>query len=161
MSDLASDQPAAGGDDEPLRLALHICFALQNTSRAFNAVYRNVLRETGLTYPQYLVMLALWEHGDLTVKGLGALLRLDSGTLSPLLKRLEAAGLITRSRSVSDERSVVVGLSDAGERLREPARSIPAEIQAAAGLDAADLRTLDGILRRLTRSLDSAADSAG
>ena len=159
MSDLAADQPATGGDD-PLRLALHICFALQNTSRAFNAVYRNVLRETGLTYPQYLVMLALWEHGDLTVKGLGALLRLDSGTLSPLLKRLEAAGLITRSRSLSDERSVVVGLSGTGEEMREPARRIPDEIQAAAGLDAEDLRTLDSILRRLTRSLDDAASAA-
>lgn len=158
MSEPAPDQPAAGEDD-PLRLALHICFSLQNTSRAFGAVYRNVLRETGLTYPQYLVMLALWEHGDLTVKSLGALLRLDSGTLSPLLKRLEAAGLITRSRSLSDERSVVIALTGAGEEMREPARKIPAAIQSAAGLDAADLRTLDAILRRLTRSLDSAADS--
>ncbi|SEN16745.1 MarR family winged helix-turn-helix transcriptional regulator [Actinacidiphila rubida] len=158
MSDHAADQPAAGGE-EPLRLALHICFALQNTSRAFNAVYRTVLRETGLTYPQYLVMLALWEHGDLTVKGLGALLRLDSGTLSPLLKRLEAAGLITRSRSLADERSVLIGLSEAGEALREPARKVPAEIQAAAGLSADDLRTLDRILRQLTDSLDHAATS--
>lgn len=159
MSDLAHDRSASDTED-PLRLALHICFALQNTSRAFNAVYRNVLRATGLTYPQYLVMLALWEHGDLTVKGLGALLRLDSGTLSPLLKRLEAAGLIRRTRSLADERSVVVGLSEAGEELREPARRIPAEIQSAAGLDSADLRALDDILGRLTRSLDDAARSA-
>jgi DNA-binding MarR family transcriptional regulator len=159
MSDLAADRSASDAED-PMRLALHICFALQNTSRAFNAVYRNVLRATGLTYPQYLVMLALWEHGDLTVKGLGALLRLDSGTLSPLLKRLEAAGLVRRTRSLADERSVVVGLTGAGEELREPARSIPAGIQAAAGLDSADLRALDDILGRLTRSLDDAARSA-
>ncbi|WP_327292991.1 MarR family winged helix-turn-helix transcriptional regulator [Streptomyces sp. NBC_01198] len=159
MSDHAADRPDAPAED-PLQLALHICFALQNTSRAFNAVYRNVLRETGLTYPQYLVMLALWEHGELTVKGLGALLRLDSGTLSPLLKRLEAAGLITRSRSRTDERSVVIALTGSGEGLREPARRIPAEIQAAAGLDTADFHTLDRILRQLTDSLDSAANAA-
>lgn len=152
----AVDRPTVEQDD-PLRLALHICFALHNTSRAFNAVYRNVLRETGLTYPQYLVMLALWERGDLTVKELGALLRLDSGTLSPLLKRLQTAGLITRERSASDERSVVIRLTTAGQDLREPARKIPGRIEAAAGLNAGDLQTLSDILRRLTQSLDAAA----
>jgi MarR family transcriptional regulator, organic hydroperoxide resistance regulator len=161
MSDPLAARPVAApgtSQEDPLRLALHICFALQNTSRAFNAVYRNVLRETGLTYPQYLVMLALWEHGDLTVKGLGGLLRLDSGTLSPLLKRLEAAGLVSRERSVSDERSVVVRLTAAGEDMREPARKIPAAIQRAAGIDEDDLHTLGDILGRLTRSLDAAAE---
>ncbi|GAB2811062.1 hypothetical protein GCM10027176_14400 [Actinoallomurus bryophytorum] len=129
---------------------------MQNTSRAFNAVYRDVLRETGLTYPQYLVMLPLWERGDLTVKEIGALLRLDSGTLSPLLKRLEAAGLITRERSTSDERSVVIRLTAAGEELREPAREVTEKIATAASLKADEVRTLSDILQRLTRSLDAA-----
>jgi MarR family transcriptional regulator, organic hydroperoxide resistance regulator len=153
----AVDRTTAGQDD-PLRLALHICFALHNTSRAFNAVYRDVLRGTGLTYPQYLVMLTLWEHGDLTVKEIGTLLRLDSGTLSPLLKRLEAAGLITRERNTSDERSVVIRLTATGEDLREPAREVPAKIAAAAGLEADEVRTLSDILQRLTQSLDAAVN---
>lgn len=155
MTDIAPTGPDAGNSD-PLRLALHVCFALQNTSRAFNAVYREVLKETGLTYPQYLVMLALWENGDLTVKELGVLLRLDSGTLSPLLKRLEAAGLVARRRSASDERSVIVSLTDSGQELRGPARKIPGRIQAAAGLDLDEFHTLVDILGRLTRSLDDA-----
>jgi DNA-binding MarR family transcriptional regulator len=153
----AVDRTTAGQDD-PLRLALHICFALHNTSRAFNAVYRDVLRETGLTYPQYLVMLTLWERGDLTVKEIGTLLRLDSGTLSPLLKRLEAAGLITRERSTSDERSVVIRLTATGEDLRETAREVPGKIAAAAGLEADEVRTLSDILHRLTQSLDAAVN---
>lgn len=91
-----------------LRLDQQICFSLNAASRAFNGVYRVVLKDLGLTYPQYLVMLVLWEHGELPVKKLGEHLRLDSGTLSPLLKRLEAAGLVRRERSVRDERSVRV-----------------------------------------------------
>ncbi len=91
-----------------LRLDQQICFSLNAASRAFNGVYRVVLKDLGLTYPQYLVMLVLWEHGELPVKKLGEHLRLDSGTLSPLLKRLEAAGLVLRERSASDERSVRV-----------------------------------------------------
>lgn len=153
----AVDRPTTGQDDS-LRLALHICFALHNTSRAFNAVYREVLRETGLTYPQYLVMLTLWEHGDLTVKRIGMLLRLDSGTLSPLLKRLEAAGLITRERDTSDERSVVIRLTATGGDLRESAREVPGKIAIAAGLEADELRTLSDILQRLTQSLDAAVN---
>lgn len=159
-----ADSPPAGGPraeeprpGEPPRLEQHICFAVQNTSLAFNAVYRHVLRDTGLTYPQYLAMVALWEHGELTVKGLGAVLRLDSGTLSPLLKRLEATGMVSRERSTTDERSIVVRLTPAGEELRGPARRIPAAVEAAAGLDADDLRALRDLLDRLTASLDAAA----
>ena len=92
-----------------LRLDRQICFSLHAASRAFDGVYRGMLKDLGLTYPQYLVMLVLWEHGELPVKKLGEHLRLDSGTLSPLLKRLETAGLVRRERSARDERSVRCG----------------------------------------------------
>lgn len=159
MADDTQDEPTTGATD-PLQLALHICFSVQNASRAFGAVYRTVLNDIGLTYPQYLVMVALWEHGELTVKRLGELVRLDSGTLSPLLKRMEAAGLVARTRSVRDERSVLVQLTEAGRELRKPAEKVPAKIQEAADMDADDLGTLQSLLHRLTTSLDSAAARA-
>src|SRR5919109_1547845 len=106
-----------------LRLDQQICFSLNAASRAFGGVYRVVLKDLGLTYPQYLVMLVLWEHGDLPVKKLGERLRLDSGTLSPLLKRLETAGLVRRERSAEDERSVTIHLTLAGEDRRAAAAS--------------------------------------
>ncbi len=105
--------------DDWLRLDQQICFSLNSAVRAFNGVYRVVLKDLGLTYPQYLVMLVLWEDGTLPVKRLGERLRLDSGTLSPLLKRLEAAGLVHRERSARDERSVEVRLTEEGAALRE------------------------------------------
>jgi DNA-binding MarR family transcriptional regulator len=157
MSDPTQGRPATGAADQ-LRLAMHLCFKVQNASRAFGAVYRNVLRETGLTYPQYLVMVALWEHDELSVKRLGELLRLDSGTLSPLLKRLEAAGLVIRERSTSDERSVTVRLTEAGLELHGPAEEVPRKIQAAANMQETDLHTLSDLLQRLTDQLDAAAD---
>ncbi|MEY9877035.1 DNA-binding MarR family transcriptional regulator [Streptacidiphilus sp. MAP12-33] len=143
-----------------LRLEHQVCFALNNATRAFGAIYRDALRDLNLTYPQYLAMMALWEHGELTVKRLGELLRLDSGTLSPLLKRLEAAGLVVRERSPLDERSVLVSPTSAGTALRERAALVPAEVAARAGLDADELRQLRGLLGRLTDRLD-AADAPG
>jgi MarR family transcriptional regulator, organic hydroperoxide resistance regulator len=100
-----------------------LCFALYAASRAVTARYRPMLEELGLTYPQYLVMMLLWEEDDQTVGQLGARLALDSGTLSPLLKRLTAAGLVTRQRRVDDERSVSVSLTPAGRELRD--RALP------------------------------------
>ncbi len=145
-----------------LRLDVQICFALHAASRAFGGVYRRLLRDTGLTYPQYLAMMALWEHGPMPVKRLGELLRLDSGTLSPLLKRLEAAGLVQRERSARDERSVVVRLTGAGEALRAEAEHVPAAIARASGLSARELTALRETLGRLTDALDAAAEgSAG
>src|SRR4051794_9302879 len=155
MSSDMPEQSVTGGVD-PLHLAQHLCFSVQNASRAFGALYRVVLRDTGLTYPQYLVMISLWEHGELTVKALGELLRLDSGTLSPLLKRLEAAGLVSRERSTVDERSVIVRLTPEGSELRRRAREVPRRIFEATGLDAAEGRELQSTLRRLTAALDSA-----
>lgn len=114
-----------------------LCFALYAASRAMTARYRPVLDELGLTYPQYLVMLVLWSDGPSTVSQLGSRLRLDSGTLSPLLKRLETHGLITRTRRTDDERSVDVRLSDAGEALRRRAEAVPTKVTK--GLDEADL----------------------
>ncbi|MGW1544167.1 MarR family winged helix-turn-helix transcriptional regulator [Streptomyces sp. NPDC002309] len=140
-----------------LRLDQQICFSLNAASRAFGGVYRVVLKDLGLTYPQYLVMLVLWEDGDLPVKKLGERLRLDSGTLSPLLKRLEAVGLVRRERSVRDERSVEVRLTEEGGALRERALEVPRRIAAATGFDVDEIRELGAHLNRLTTALDAAA----
>ncbi|MET9829713.1 MarR family transcriptional regulator [Streptomyces sp. NPDC006385] len=140
-----------------LRLDQQICFSLNAASRAFGGVYRVVLKDLGLTYPQYLAMLVLWEHGDLPVKKLGEHLRLDSGTLSPLLKRLEAAGLVRRERSVRDERSVEVRLTEEGAALRERALQVPRRIAAATGFDVDEIRELRARLDQLTAALDAAA----
>jgi len=144
--------------DDLLKLEHQVCFALHSASRTFGGVYREALRDLELTYPQYLAMLTLWEHGELPVKRIGELLRLDSGTLSPLLKRLEAAGLVRRARSTEDERSVIVRPTSAGAALRERAGEVPRRIAAATGLDPAELRSLHTMLLRLTERLDSAAD---
>ncbi|MER6354921.1 MarR family transcriptional regulator [Streptomyces sp. NPDC001634] len=143
--------------EEYLRLDNQICFSLNAASRAFNSVYRVVLKDLGLTYPQYLVMLVLWEHGELPVKKLGEHLRLDSGTLSPLLKRLEAAGLVRRERSTQDERSVHVHLTEEGTALKEHALLVPRRIAAATGFDLDEITELRARLDRLTLALDAAA----
>jgi DNA-binding MarR family transcriptional regulator len=139
-----------------LRLDQQICFSLNAASRAFGGVYRVILKDLGLTYPQYLVMLVLWEHGDLPVKKLGEHLRLDSGTLSPLLKRLESAGLVRRERSARDERSVEVRLTEEGVALRERALEVPRRIAAATSFDMDEIRELRARLDELTTALDSA-----
>ncbi|GAA2643581.1 MarR family transcriptional regulator [Streptomyces lunalinharesii] len=141
-------------DAELLRLDHQVCFSLHAASRAFGGVYREALKELGLTYPQYLVMLVLWEHGPEPVKRIGERLRLDSGTLSPLLKRLEAAGLVHRERSPQDERSVIIRLTGAGEGLRERALPVPRRMLAATGLTVDELRTLRSLLGRVTSALD-------
>ncbi|MFD5433955.1 MarR family winged helix-turn-helix transcriptional regulator [Kitasatospora sp. NPDC127067] len=143
-------------DEELLRLDQQICFSLNAASRAFGGVYRVLLRDLGLTYPQYLVMLVLWEEGELPVKRIGERLRLDSGTLSPLLKRLEAAGLVRRERSAEDERSVTVRSTPEGSALRERAGQVPRRLLAATGLPVEDLAALRGLLDRVTAALDAA-----
>ncbi|RBM16871.1 MarR family winged helix-turn-helix transcriptional regulator [Streptomyces sp. PT12] len=141
---------------EPFGLDAMICFALHSASRAFGGVYRSVLRDLGLTYPQYLVMLVLWERDDVPVKRIGEQLRLDTGTVSPLLKRLEAAGLIRRERSAEDERSVTVRLTDEGRALRAGAAEVPRRIGEATGLTLAEVADLRERLHRLTATLDAA-----
>ena len=112
-----------------------LCFALYAASRAVTARYRPMLEELGLTYPQYLVMMLLWEEDNQTVGQLGARLSLDSGTLSPLLKRLTTAGLVTRHRRVEDERSVSISLTAAGRALRDKALPISEAMIGAIGFD--------------------------
>lgn len=99
-----------------LRLSEQLCFSIYSTAHAFNRTYRSLLKDLGITYPQYLVMLVLWEQDDLTVSEIGDRLYLDSGTLTPLLKRLETVGYVTRARDAADERQVRVRLSPQGAR---------------------------------------------
>ena len=117
--------------DEALKLDNQLCFALYAASLAMTKLYKPLLDELGLTYPQYLVMLVLWERDGLAVSEVGRRLSLDSGTLTPLLKRLEAAGLVSRLRAVDDERRVHIHLSAAGRRLKVRAAKVPACILAA------------------------------
>jgi MarR family transcriptional regulator, organic hydroperoxide resistance regulator len=137
------------------RLDDQLCFALYAASRAVTQRYRPLLDELGLTYPQYLVMLVLWEHGPTTVKGLADSLQLDYGTLSPLLKRLSAAGLVERRRRSEDERSVEITLTDAGEELKTRAAAIPQLVVDAYNLDADDFEALRTSLRELTDSVST------
>jgi len=146
----ASAPPGLGLDEQ-------LCFALYAASRAVRARYRDLLDDLGLTYPQYLVMLVLWNEGPVSVGGLGEHLLLDSGTLSPVLKRLEAAGLVVRRRGVPDERSVEISLSDAGTRLRRRAETVPPQIAAATGLSRAESGRLYDELQALTQRLGAPA----
>ncbi len=118
--------------DPALLLDNQLCFALYSASMALTKTYKPLLAPLGLTYPQYLVMLVLWEGDRMMVSELGARLVLDSGTLTPLLKRMESAGLVTRMRDVKDERCVVIGLTSQGRKLRSRATGLPSCIVAAA-----------------------------
>ena len=124
-----------------LDLDHQLCFAIYSATHAFNRVYKPLLDPLGLTYPQYLVMLALWAEDDRTVGGLGEALYLESSTLTPLLKRLEAQGLLTRTRDQADERVVRIKLTAAGKRLAAEAREIPRCMLRSSGL------SLDALLR--------------
>ncbi|WP_055570120.1 MarR family winged helix-turn-helix transcriptional regulator [Streptomyces atriruber] len=148
-------------DEDLLRLDQQICFSLHAAARAFNGVYRTLLKDLGLTYPQYLVMLVLWEHDELPVKKIGERLRLDSGTLSPLLKRLEAAGHVERRRSAEDERSVTVRLTEEGRALREKALAVPRALADSTELSIDDVRDLRARLDRLTAALDRGPGKGG
>ncbi|MDP9433820.1 MAG: MarR family transcriptional regulator [Actinomycetota bacterium] len=137
-----------------LTLEDQVCFALSVADRRVVAVYRPLLEPLGLTHPQYLAMVALWQHAPVTLKRLGELLALDSGTLSPLLKRLEGAGLIHRRRDTADERSLVVELTEQGLALRERAASVHQGVVERLGLDRDDFETMR---RVLTRIIEAAA----
>jgi MarR family transcriptional regulator, organic hydroperoxide resistance regulator len=125
--------------DQPLKLDNQICFAVYSAAHAFNRVYKPLLDRLGLTYPQYLVMLVLWERDDVPVKDIGEKLFLDSGTLTPLLKRLEAAHLVKRTRSSEDERQVLIALTSQGHALKEKARAVPQSILAASDCSVSEL----------------------
>lgn len=139
--------------DAAYRLDGQLCFALYAAHLAMNKVYRPLLADLGLTYPQYLVMLVLWEHDGLTVSALGARLHLDSATLTPLLKRLQAAGLVTRTRDREDERQVRIGLTDTGRAMQQRARSVPEGAVCATGCAPTELDTLKQELEALRERL--------
>ena len=141
---------------DALRLENQLCFAVYSTAHAFNRVYKPLLARLGLTYPQYLVMLALWERDGVPVKDIGERLFLDSGTLTPLLKRLEAAHLIRRTRSREDERQVLVALTSQGQSLKEKARGVPPAILAASGCSIGELAALKKNLVALRDQLNAA-----
>ena len=132
-----------------LALDRQVCFALSVAARNVVAIYRPVLEPLGLTHPQYLVMLALWQHGSLSVKALSGLLQLDPGTLSPLLKRLESAGLLRRERDPKDQRNLALALTDEGKALRERAEKIPAGIVERLGMPLEDLMNLHQVLSQV------------
>ncbi|RJO79237.1 MarR family transcriptional regulator [Nocardia panacis] len=138
---------------DPLSLDEQVCFPLYAAMRALTAAYRPKLDALGLTYPQYLVMLVLWERDGRSVGELCAALELDTGTLSPLLKRLQAAGFVERTRSSADERRVEIHLTEHGRQLRADACALPEQLAAATGLTMPELVALRDTLRRMTRAL--------
>jgi DNA-binding MarR family transcriptional regulator len=136
---------------EQLRLDNQLCFLLYSTSRSMTRLYRPFLKELGLTYPQYLVMLVLWEcdENEITVGDLGERLRLDSGTLTPLLKRLEQSGLLLRTRCQEDERVVLIALSEEGRRLRSKAEHVPSKLLCQLGISDGMLSDRVGLMTSL------------
>lgn len=145
---------AVFADIDPLALERQVCFALAITNRAVLAVYRPLLEPLGLTHPQYLVMLTLWDNAKsdtepLSVKDIAALLQMDSATLSPMLKRLQAQGLITRARSATDERTTKVQLTTKGRRLRQRALKVPPAVIERLGVELPELEHLHEVLTRI------------
>ncbi len=148
--------------ERTIRLEDNLCFALYSASRAFTRAYQPLLEPLGLTYPQYLVMLVLWERDDVSVRELGERLHLDSGTLTPLLKRLEEAGTVRRRRDPEDERVVRIALTDAGRALQERAKTVPFELARCAGFAPTeqglkDLSALRDAINEVTKSIAKSA----
>ena len=146
--------------DPPLLLGNQLCFAVYSTAHAFNRFYKPLLDRLGLTYPQYLVMLVLWEEDGLPVKQIGERLALDSGTLTPLLKRLEALGLVQRLRDTADERRVLLQLTAAGRSLKTRAQQVPRAIAAASGCELDELSSLTSRLQALRARISASPPRA-
>lgn len=142
-------------DDVLLKLDNQLCFALYSASLTMTKIYKPLLDNLRVTYPQYLVLLVLWEHGEQSVSAIGTRLFLDSGTLTPLLKRMEAQGLLVRSRAAEDERRVVVSLTTSGKQLRKKATAVPREIMCATRCS---LQELTGLTQRLFKLRSALAD---
>ncbi|WP_270257079.1 MarR family winged helix-turn-helix transcriptional regulator [Kocuria marina] len=136
-----------------LRLDTQLCFALYSASRKVTSAYREPLKDMGLTYPQYLVLLVLWENDHRKVNQLGEALMLDSGTLSPLLRRMESAGFVTRRRSDEDERSVVISLTDKGRGLEKPAADMQEDLLDSLEMSKRDRLLLHDLAQKLCRRL--------
>lgn len=146
-------------EDDLLALDRQVCFALVTAARDVVALYREVLAPLGLTHPQYLVMLALWEQSPQSVRSLGRRLSLEPATLSPLLRRLEAAGLLARDRNPDDERALAVALTPAGRALRRRALSVPTTVMSRLGMDGGDLAGVRDTLLELGRAARSGLDA--
>ncbi|GAB2788703.1 MarR family transcriptional regulator [Halomonas shantousis] len=151
-----TDDPTS--ETSSLALEAQLCFALYSTGLAMNKLYRKLLRELGLTYPQYLVMLVLWQRDRQTVSEIGTQLFLDSATLTPLLKRLEAAGLLTRQRARQDERQVEVALTESGRELRQRAEAVPEAVSCASQCTPQELESLRDDLLTLRNRLNDVCD---
>jgi MarR family transcriptional regulator, organic hydroperoxide resistance regulator len=141
---------------DPLALESQVCFALSAAARAMVAVYRPILEPLRLTHPQYLVMLALWQHGDLSMTTIAALVHLDPGTVTPLVKRLESTGYVTRRRDADDARVMVVSLTAEGAALRSVAEGIPPQVVARTGLT---LDELADVRRSVARVVEAGRDA--
>ncbi len=152
------DTVGAGLGEDPLRLDRQVCFALAVATRSVLAVYRPVLDKLGLTHPQYLVMLAMWERSPRSVKDLSNSLLLDSATLSPLLKRLERAGYLSRSRNSTDERQLELELTDRCQTLRVKALAVPSDVVRRLGLPMEELHAMHA---QLTRVIEAATHATG
>ncbi len=136
-----------------LYLENQLCFALYATALAMGKTYRPLLAELGLTYPQYVVLMALWQHGELSVGALGEAVSLDSGTLSPLLRKLDSQGLVRRARSANDDRSVLISLTPPGRALRKRAYGVRAKVACSTGCSAAQREDLMAQLNHLRAGL--------
>lgn len=137
---------------ELLKLESQVCFGVAVASREVISAYRPVLEPMGLTHPQYLVMLALWEHAPVGARELSSLLHLDPGTLTPLLKRLESHALVLRRKNPADERAILIELTDDGIALREQALKVPVEMMSRLELDEQDVRDIQRLMTKLTKA---------
>ena len=151
-------KPQRSANGNEVAIEDYLCLALYTASRAVTGYYRDLLAELELTYPQYLVMRLLWQRGPTPVKDIGVTLALDYGTLSPLLKRLEARGLIQRERRSDDERSVEITLTDQGESMAPQAAGVPTDLTCAVGLDEHKTDQLLATLRQITESVTAASN---
>lgn len=141
-------------NDEYLRLDNQLCFLFYSVSRAITRMYGPLLEELGVTYPQYLVLLILWENDNIEVNRITELLHMDTGTVSPMLKRLEASGFILRQRSSDDERRVIISLTKAGRKLKVKAASVPAELFCKTGLTIDEYSRLKAELSQILRRME-------
>lgn len=140
-------------NDDALKLENQLCFPLYACSKEVVRLYKPFLDEIGLTYTQYIAMMVLWENNDITIKQLGDRLYLDSGTITPLIKKMEAQGLVKRTRSASDERSVIVTLTQEGRLLREKAADIPSKLVSCIPLNTEEATTLYTLLYKILNAL--------
>ena len=157
MRTIRRSPDAAAAQPDWLQLDKQLCFALYSASLAMTRLYKPLLEPLGMTYPQYLALLVLWEQDALSVGQLGERLFLDSGTLTPLLKRMEASGWLLRERATDDERRVIVSLTRQGRALRARARAVPVKLASATGCSADELMALTGQLQQLRARLHDGA----